>query len=113
MLRGMAQATDALLAAVERLPAATLELDDARRTAGVRVGARLVARIDLWHGRVLVDAPGHLIPTLRRVFPSSRPAVDGIAFDLADAQARSDALAAIRRRVDVERVSGQSREASP
>jgi hypothetical protein len=75
----MTGSVEALLAAVQRIPAVTLEIDDAQRSAGVRVGATLIARIDLWHGRVLVHAPADVIPTLRRVFPSSRPAANGIA----------------------------------
>jgi hypothetical protein len=62
-----------ILAAVERLPAFKLEIDDAQRSAGVRVGVRLVARIDLRHGVVLGTVPADTIPILQRVFPSSRP----------------------------------------
>jgi hypothetical protein len=35
--------SETLLAAVERLPGVRLEIDDARRSAGVHVAARLVA----------------------------------------------------------------------
>jgi hypothetical protein len=102
-----------LLAAVGRLPSARVEIDDAQASASVRVGARVVADIDLRHGRVLVHAPADVIPTLRQVFPSSQPAASGIALDLADARAGAEAFGAIRRRVDVERLVGQYRDSSP
>jgi cytochrome b561 len=41
----MMRCVETILAAVERLPAVKLEIDDAHRSAGVRVGARLVARM--------------------------------------------------------------------
>lgn len=107
------RSVESILGAVERLPAAKLEVDDSHVSAGVRVGARIVARIDLRHGGVLVDLPADRIPTLQRVFPSSRPTADGIAFDLADAQSCVEALAAIRRRVNVEGFVWQFRAASP
>jgi hypothetical protein len=109
----MMAVVEQLLAAVERLPGVRVEIDGARGSAAVRVGAGLVARVDLGHGRVVVDAPADVIPALQQAFPSSRPATGGIAFDLADEPARADALGAIRRRVDVERVVAQFREASP
>jgi hypothetical protein len=74
------------------------------------VAAGLVARIDLRHGGVLVHTPADTIPTLQRVFPSARPAAGGIAFDAADS---SEALAAIRRRVKVQRLLWQFLVASP
>jgi hypothetical protein len=107
------QSVEAILAEVERLPAVKLEIDDAESWAGVRVGARVVARIDLRHGGVLVNAPGDMIPTLQRVFPSSRPTPDGIVFDLADPEGCSEALAAIRRRVNVESLIWQVGDALP
>jgi hypothetical protein len=77
------------------------------------VGARLVARIDLRRGRVLVNSPADTILTPQRVYPSSRPAANGIVFDLRDARACSEALAAIRGRVNVARLIWQIRVASP
>ena len=109
----MMRCVETILAAVERLAAAKLEIDDAHRSAGVRVGARLVARIDLQHGGVLVSAPAGWIPTLQRVFPSSRQTANGIVVDLAGSQSCSEALAAIRRRVHAERFVPQFRVASP
>jgi hypothetical protein len=109
----MMRSVETILAAVERLPAVTLEIDGARRSAGVRVGARLVARIDLRHGGVLVNAPAESIPTLQRSFPSARPTANGIVFGFADSQGCSEALAAIRGRVNVERLVWQFRVASP
>ena len=109
----MMRSVETVLVAVERLPAVKLEIDDAQASAGVRVGARLVAHIDLRRGGVLVDAPADTIPTLHRVFPSSRPTAYGIVFDLAHARGSSEALAAIRRRVNVERLVWQLRLASP
>jgi hypothetical protein len=109
----MTRSVETILAAVEGLPSVKLEIDAAQRSAGVRVGARLVARIDLGHGGVLVSAPAEWIPTLQRVFPSSRATANGIVFDLADSQNCSEALAAIRRRVNVERLVPQFRVASP
>jgi hypothetical protein len=104
---------ESLLAGVERVPAVTLQIDDAHSSAGVRVADRVVARIDLRHGRVLVKAPADVIPRLQRDFPSSRPGADGIIFDLARAHSASEALAAIHRRVTVERLAPQFRVASP
>ena len=77
------------------------------------MGARLIAHIELRHGGVLVSTPDDRISQLLRVFPSCRPAADGIHFDLADSQSRTEALAAIRRRVTVERLVWQFRAASP
>jgi predicted metalloprotease with PDZ domain len=78
----MRRSVETILAAVKRVPAVNLRLDDAQRSAGVRVGARLVARI-------------------------------GIVFDLTDTEDRSEALAAIRRRVNVERLAPRLRVVSP
>jgi hypothetical protein len=109
----MMQTVEDLLGAVEALPAVRLDIDDDQRSAGIRVGARLVARIDLRRGSVLVNAAAERIPALRRRFPSSRPTANGILFDLTDAEAGSEALAAICRRVNVERLGPQLRVASP
>ena len=104
---------ETLLAAVEGLPAVRAERDDAAGSAGVRVGARIVARIDLRHGDVVVHAPADTIPTLQRVFPSARPTADGIAFHVAESKGWAEALEAIRRRVNVERLIWQARVTSP
>ena len=109
----MMRSVEAILRAVERVPAVKLEIDDAHTSAGVRVGARVVARIDVQHGGVLVIASANTIPSLERVFPSSRPTADGIVFGLTDARGCSEALAAIRRRARVERLVWQFRVASP
>jgi hypothetical protein len=108
----MIRSVGTLLSGVERLAGVTLEVDNAQSSAGVRVGARLVAHIDLQDGCVLVNAPADTIATLHRLFPSSRPTAHGIVFDLADSQDCSEALAAIQRRVHVERFSWQFRGAS-
>jgi hypothetical protein len=105
--------SETLLAAVERLPGVRLEIDDARRSAGVHVAARLVAHLELAQGRVVVSAPADIVPTLERVFPRSRPIVNGVVFELEDAHHHSEALAAIRRRVSVERLMWQFRVSSP
>jgi hypothetical protein len=109
----MIRSSEALLAAVERLPGVRLEIDDARSSAGVRVAARQVAQLELVHGRVVVSAPADMVPALERVFPSSRPIPNGVAFELDDAHHHSEALAAIRRRVTVERLMWQFRVSSP
>jgi len=109
----MPGSADAILAAIERHPAVKVQIDDARPSAAVRVGARVVAHVDLRRGGVLVSAPADTVPTLQRLFPSCRPTADGIAFDLVGCECRSEALAAIRRRVNVEHLSWQSRAASP
>lgn len=109
----MTGVSETLLAAVERLPSVRVEIDDARRSAGVSVGARLIADIDLEQSRVLVHAPADTIQTLHGAFPSSRPAAHGIVFDLADAEHSAEALAAIRRRAHVETLVPQFREGSP
>lgn len=102
-----------LLAALRRIPTIALEVDDAHGSAAARVSARFVAHIDLQRGRVRVSAPADTVPTLLRVFPSARPDGDGIVFDLGDDGDPSQALAAIRRRANVERLSSQFRDASP
>jgi hypothetical protein len=107
------QGVENMLAAVEGLPSVRLEIDDDRTWAGVRVGTRLVARVDLRGGRVHVNVPTERIPALRRRFASSRATANGIVFDLVDAQGHVEALAAIRRRVNVERLAPQFRVASP
>jgi hypothetical protein len=109
----MKRSVETILAAVERFPAAKLEIDDAQGSARVRVGARLVAHIDVRQGRVLVNAPGDTLLSLQRVFPSSRPTANGIVFAPADPQDWAEALAAIRRRVNVETLAWQFRVASP
>ena len=80
---------------------------------GVQVGGRRVARVDLRDGRVVVYAPADTIPALQRVFPASHPTADGIVFDALDAENCREALAAIDRRVQVERLVPQFRVASP
>jgi hypothetical protein len=109
----MMASIETLLAAVERLPGVTLEIDDARRSAGVHVAARLVAHLELVQGRVVVSAPADMVPALERVFPCSRPIANGVVFELEDAHHHSEALAAIRRRVKVERLMWQFRVSSP
>jgi hypothetical protein len=109
----MMRSVETILAALERFPAVTLQIDEAHRSAGVRVRYRLVASIDLRHGRVLVNAPVEMIPTLQRAFSASHPTANGIVFDLAHSQGYSEALAAIRRRVNVQRLVWQFRVASP
>lgn len=107
----MMRSLERLLGAVEGLPAARVEIDAARRSAAVRVGARRVARIDL--RGVLVHAPAGTTRRLQRLFPSARPTPRGIVFHLAEPQGSSEALEAIRRRVTMERLIWQSRVASP
>jgi hypothetical protein len=102
-----------VLAAVERLPGVKVTTDPGRGSAEVEVAGRPVARIDLRHGGVLVEAPPDGIPTLLSVFPCSRVAEDGIAFQLADGRHCAQAAAAIHRRVMVERFLPQLRVASP
>jgi hypothetical protein len=105
---------ETILAAVEGLPAVKVQINDAAEEAGIRVGARVVARVDLrGSGGVLVELPPERIPTLQAVYPSCRPTADGIVFDLADPQGASEAIAAIRRRVNVERLIWQFQVASP
>jgi hypothetical protein len=102
-----------LLSAVERLPSVRTEVVPDRRSAGVYVGARLVAEIDLDQDGVVVHTPADTVPTLLGVFPSSRQATNGIAFDLSEAGHYAEALAAIERRAHVETLVPQFREASP
>ena len=109
----MTRGVDDFLAALERLPAVALEVDEPAGSASVRVGTHPVARVDLWSGHVLVSVPPDRIGALGRIFPSSRPAADGIVFDVADARSAAEALAAIRRRVIVERSIPQLRLSSP
>jgi hypothetical protein len=109
----MTPSIEALLAELERLPAVTLDIDAACRTGSVRAGGQVVARVELRHERVLVNAPAGFIATLQRVFPSSLPTADGIAFDLAVTGSSTEALVAIRRRVQVQQFLWQLRSASP
>ncbi len=71
------------------------------------------AHLELVRGRVVVSAPADMVPALGRVFPRSRPIANGVVFALADADHHSEALAAIRRRVKVERLMWQFRVSSP
>ena len=107
------ESVQTILSEVERLPRVDVEIDDAGGSAEVRVGARVVARLDLRDGGVLVEAPADRIPLLHEAFPSSRSTEDGIAFDLGDSECCSEALEAIRRRVNVERLVWQFRASSP
>jgi hypothetical protein len=107
----MTRALESILAVVEQIASVELEVDG--EAANVRVSARLVARIDLRHDEVLVNAPPDTMLILQRAFPSSRPAASGVVFDLADGQDACVALDAIRRRVNVERLAWQSHVASP
>jgi hypothetical protein len=100
---------EATIAAVRQLAEVEVDADEAR----VRSRHELVARLDLRHHRLLVRAPRELIPSLRRVFPSSRATRDGIVFDLAHEDACPEAIAAIRKRLDLQRLGPQSRVASP
>jgi hypothetical protein len=109
----MTPAVQRFVAEVKRLSAATVETNSVRRTAEVRVGSQRVAHIDLRDGQLLVTAPDDTIPALQRRFPSSRPSADGIVFDLEHPRARAQALAAIRRRVRVQRLAPQFHTASP
>jgi hypothetical protein len=109
----MTESVETILAAVEGLPGVTVESGGAQEPADVRVGARIVARIDHRGSRVLVDVPPEWIPTLRQRFPSSRATVDGVVFDVAGPEALEEALAAIRSRIHVERFVPQLRAASP
>jgi hypothetical protein len=109
----MTPSIEAFLAALERLPGVTLDIDAACRAGSVRAGGQVVARVDLGHERVLVHAPADFIATLQRVFPSSLPVADGIAFDLAVNGSSTEALAAIRRRAHVQQFLWQLRYHSP
>jgi hypothetical protein len=90
-----------------------VEIDEVRASAGVRMGARVVARIDLARGDVQINAPQDAISLLQRTFPSARPSASGVGFDLTDPENESAALVAIRRRVDVEKLAWQFRAQSP
>jgi hypothetical protein len=107
----VAPTLDNILAAVDQMPSTKVETDQG--SARVRVGARVVAQIDLRREEVLVNAPSDVVSALRQAFPSSRPAPTGVVFDLADRQDESVALAAIRRRVKVEQLAWQTRVGSP
>jgi hypothetical protein len=104
---------ETIVEAVERHPAIALETDDACESVAVRVGARVIARIDLRNGTVFVSSPPDTMPTLQHVFPSGRPLGRGMEFDVAGAHAAAEALAAIRRRANVERLVWQFRLRSP
>jgi hypothetical protein len=110
--REMNESVASVLAAIKRLPAVELEIDDAHGSAEVRVGTWVVTRIDLERGTVVVTAPADVIPGLQRLFPSSRATANGIVFDVVDCQGRSEALAAINRRANVQRLIPQFRTAS-
>jgi hypothetical protein len=104
----------AFLAAVRRLPPpVAVEIDEPRGSAVVREGTDIVARVDLASGRALVSVPPDQVAAVGRLFPSSVAAPEGIAFGLADARSRSEAVQAIRRRAHVQRLGVQFRAASP
>jgi hypothetical protein len=108
------QPAEAILDAVGHLPAASVQVDEVEREALIRVGARIVARVDLAgrHG-VLVVVPRERIPALRKAFPTCRPSAGGVVFDPMDPQGRSEAIAAIRGRAGVARLAWQLAVASP
>ena len=109
----MTPSIETLISAVERLPAVTVQVPDGARSALVRVGAGLVASIDLRDGGLLVHASPDRRPTLQQAFPSCRSVADGIAFDLADPRGHEEGLAAIRGLVNAERLRWQGHVASP
>jgi hypothetical protein len=109
----MFPAVASLLAAIGQIPGVDSEIDCARGAAEARVGAWVIARIDLERNCILVTAPRDAIPTLHRLCPSSRATTEGIALDLVDPQGWSEALAAVRRRAHVQRLIWQYRAASP
>jgi hypothetical protein len=109
----MTRGAETILAAVERMKSVKVEIDEVRASAGVRVGARVVARIDLGRGEVQINAPLDAISLLQRDFPSARPSASGVVFDLTDPENESAALAAIRQRVDLEKLVWQFRARSP
>jgi hypothetical protein len=100
-----------ILAAVDRIGSA--EVEAAEGSTLVRVGDREVARIDLIHDELLVEAPPDVLPALQREFPSARCAPAGLVFDVADSQGQPDALEALHRRVKVEQLAWQARVGSP
>jgi hypothetical protein len=73
----------------------------------------VVGRIDLRRREALVISPADTLPTLQRAFPSGRLTANGLVFDLDGPGSDSAAVAAIRRRVNVERRAWQFREQSP
>ena len=109
----MTASIETILSALRSLPAVTLQAPDGARSADVRVGGRDVARIDLGDGGLHVHAPAHRRPSLQRAYPSCRPAADGIVFDLSDPGCHDEALTAVRRRVNVERLRWQEHVSSP
>jgi hypothetical protein len=109
----MAREVETMLSAISRMPGVGVANDETRGYAEVRVDGRLVARIDLRRGEAHVNAPVDFIPTLQRAFPTSRRSATGIVFDLTSRQDSVVALAAIRRRVNVERLVWQFRAGSP
>jgi hypothetical protein len=109
----MSGSVEAIVAALERLPAVALDAHRPSDSAAIRVGARVIARIDRRHDTVFVSAPPDTLPTLQQAFPSGRPLGRGIEFDLARTQGAADALGAIRRRANVERLVWQFRLRSP
>jgi len=96
---------DNILAAVDKMGSARLEIDE--EAANVRVGARVLARIDLHRDELLVNAP------LQNAFPSARRAASGLVFDIADSRNEPNAVAALHRRVKVEQLAWQVRVGSP
>jgi hypothetical protein len=102
-----------MLSAIKRMPGIGLANDETHGYAGVRVAGRLVARIDLRRGEAHFNAPVEVIPTLQRAFHTSRPSATGIVFDLTGRQDNLAALAAIRRRVNVERLAWRFGVGSP
>ena len=108
----MAEAQN-VLNVVRRWPSTRVQIDERRGAASITVGPRVVARIGLCDPSVSVFAPADTLESLLEIFPLATRQPDGISFRLGGRVSQEVVLAAIERRVTVERYAGQFREQSP
>jgi hypothetical protein len=102
-----------VLEAVSRWPGVVVDLNEPAGRATISAGADEIGRVDLRRGEVVVNAPADVLPTMQRTYPNARPVADGMLFEVAYGNEDTAALAALRRRANVERLSWQTRNESP
>jgi hypothetical protein len=102
-----------VIATIEAWPASSVDFDAVHASANVYAGADRIARLDVRRGEFVVHAPSDTLPALHRAFPSSQLRADGLVFDIDGRHDASAALAALRRRSNVQQLSWQFRQESP
>jgi hypothetical protein len=102
-----------VIATIEAWPASSVDFDELDASASVYAGADRIARLDVRRGEFVVHVPSDRLPALHRAFPSAQVRGDGLVFDIDQGHAASAALAALRRRANVQQLSWQFRGGSP